>query len=123
MIGMDVEDGHAGGSDHVGEEMHSLEDGKKQRNGGDKGPRLYESPRHGKIIISAPISSWDCEGEAQREHERRIWSDALDIFGSPPRLLFSERRTAGSRVIGCVRLVARTSDNRTSWIQELNITY
>jgi hypothetical protein len=35
----------------------------------------------------------------------------------------SERRTAGTRVTGCVRvrLVARTSDNRASSIQELNI--
>jgi hypothetical protein len=87
--------------------------------------RVYKRPRHGKIIISAPISSWDCEGNRERVHERRISSDALDIFGSPPRLLFSERRTAGSRVTGCVqvRLVARTSDNRASWSQEFNITY
>jgi hypothetical protein len=67
MIGMGVEYGHAGGRGHVGEEMHRLEDGKKQRNGGDKGSRLYEVPRHGKIIISAPISSWDCEGEIESE--------------------------------------------------------
>jgi hypothetical protein len=67
MIGMDVEDGHAGGRGHVGEEKHSLEDGKKERNGGDKGSGLYERPRHGKIIISAPISSWDCEGETESE--------------------------------------------------------
>lgn len=42
---------------------------------------------------------------------------------SPPRPSLSERRTAGTRVTGCVRvrLVARTSDNRASSIQELNI--
>jgi hypothetical protein len=36
----------------------------------------------------------------------------------PPRLLFSERRTAGSRVTGSVqvRLVARTSDNRACFL-------
>ena len=68
MVGiMDVEYGDAGGRGHVCEEMHSLEDGKKQRNGEDKGSSLYERPRHGKIIISAPISSWDCEGEIPSE--------------------------------------------------------
>jgi len=68
MIGVDVEYGHAGGRGHsIDEEMDSLEDGKKQRNGGDKGSGLYERPRHGKIIIYAPISSWDWEGEIHSE--------------------------------------------------------
>jgi hypothetical protein len=44
MIGMDVEYGHARGRGlgPIREEKHGLEDGKKQRNGGDKGSSLYE---------------------------------------------------------------------------------
>ena len=48
MNGMDVEYGHAGGRGHVDEEMDSLEEGKKQRNEGNKESRLYERLRHGK---------------------------------------------------------------------------
>jgi hypothetical protein len=67
MIGMEVEYGDARGRGDVREEMHSLKDGKKQRNGGDKGWGLYEGLRHGIIIISAPISKRDCEGEMPSE--------------------------------------------------------
>ena len=54
-------------------------------------------------------------GEDMKDASRQTRWIYLEV---PPRLLFSERRTAGSRVTGCVqvRLVARTSDNRASWI-------
>lgn len=92
--------------------------------------RVYKRPRHCKIIISARISSWDCEGEVHSEEcmkdasrhwqtrFRHIWkSTETSLFGAPNRRI--------ARVTGCVqvRLVARTSDNRASWIQQFNITY
>lgn len=74
MIGMDVEYGRAGGrGGHVGEEMQSLEDGKKkQRDGGDKGSRLYgENPDIVKIIISEWISRWDGEYTVRSSHSSK----------------------------------------------------
>ena len=114
--GMDVEYGDGGGRGQVGERKHRLEEGEKQRNGGDKGSCLYAIVRHVKIIITARISRWDCEGGNTHREDMKGASGQtrwiyLEVHTETASL--SERRTAGTRVTGCVRvrLVTRTSDN------------